>query len=254
MHLPAKPGNLPIIRSLAFLSLEPRHARKTDFPPFADNGLHPCRRPGDAAGVSRAGQLRFQGACSAPAADGSPTQAQEIDKLLELQAHRTPQEEARCKDEADATAFIFADVLGKGFDATDLPRTAALLKDAARQAKIVGGAAKAQWNRRRPFIADARIKPCVDLEQTPSYPSGHATRGMVWALLLAEIYPEHRDALLARGREFGEDRSLAGLHYPSDVAAGQKLGEEIARRMLADPEFRARLDKAKEETLSHAHA
>jgi acid phosphatase (class A) len=181
-------------------------------------------------------------------------QTQEIDKLLDLQAHRTPEEEARCKEEVDATAFIFADVLGKGFNADDLPVTATLMKEVTHQAKVVAGAAKLTWDRKRPFLTDTRIKPCVELEKTSSYPSGHAIRGMVWALVLAEIYPEHRDALLARGREFGEDRVLAGLHYPSDVAAGQKLGAEIAKRLLADPEFRAKLDKAKEEALAHAHA
>ena len=195
----------------------------------------------------------FKALLGDPPADGSPTQMQEIDKVLSLQASRTPQDEARCKEEIDATAFIFADVLGKGFDATDMPVTAALMKEVQQQAKVVAGAAKVQWNRKRPFLTDTRIKPCVELEKTPSYPSGHATRGMVWALILAEIYPDHRDALLARGREFGDDRALGGVHYPSDVAAGQKLGAEIAKRLLADPQFREKLDKAKEEAMSHAH-
>ena len=196
----------------------------------------------------------FKALLGDPPADGSFTQVQEIGILLRLQACRTPQDVDRCKEEVDATAFIFADVLGKEFDAKDLPVTAALLKEVQQQAKVVAGAAKVQWSRKRPFLTDDRIKPCVELEKTPSYPSGHATRGMVWATVLAEIYPEHRDALLARGREFGDDRFVAGLHYPSDVAAGQKLGAEIAKRLLADPEFRAKLDKAKEEATAHAHA
>jgi len=196
----------------------------------------------------------FKALLGDPPADGSPTQVQEIDKLLALQASRTPADESRCKEEVNATAFIFADVLGNGFDAKDMPVTAALLKEVLQQGKVVAGPAKVYWNRKRPYLTDARIKPCVELEKTPSYPSGHATRGMVWALVLAEIYPEHRDALIARGREFGNDRILAGVHYPSDVAAGQKLGTEIAKRLLADPEFRAKLDKAKEEATSHAHA
>ena len=37
------------------------------------------------------------------------------------------------------------------------------------------------------------------------------------------------------------------MHYPSDVAAGQKLGAEIARRLLANPDFRADLREAKQE-------
>jgi membrane-associated phospholipid phosphatase len=196
----------------------------------------------------------FKALLGDPPEDGSPTQTQEVETLLQLQASRTPEQVQRCQDEVNATAFIFADVLGPEFNAKDLPVTAALMKQVLQQTKVVSGAAKAQWNRKRPYVTDPRIKPCVELEKTPSFPSGHATRGMVWGLILAEIYPEHRDALVARGREFGDDRFMAGIHYPSDVAAGQKLGAEIAKRLLADPEFRAKLDKAKMEASAHAHA
>jgi len=52
---------------------------------------------------------------------------------------------------------------------------------------------------------------------------------------------------MARGRQIGDDRFLAGMHYPSDVAAGQKLGAEIARRLLANPDFREQLRQAARE-------
>ena len=162
-----------------------------------------------------------------PPADGSDTQKQEIETLLKLQTNRTPEQVERCRREVDGNAFIFADVLGKWFTAKDLPTTAALMKEVTLQTKVVSSAAKINWNRKRPYLTDERIKPCVAVEKTFSFPSGHATRGMVWATVLAAIYPEHRDELLSRGREFGSDRSIAGLHYPSDVTAGQKLGAEI---------------------------
>jgi acid phosphatase (class A) len=69
----------------------------------------------------------------------------------------------------------------------------------------------------------------------------------VWSLILAELFPEHREALLARGKEFGIDRTLAGMHYPTDVAAGQKLGAEIFRRLMTEPDFKAQLDHARAE-------
>jgi membrane-associated phospholipid phosphatase len=40
---------------------------------------------------------------------------------------------------------------------------------------------------------------------------------------------------------------IAGVHYPRDVAAGQRLGEALARRLLADPGFRAALEAARAE-------
>ena len=195
----------------------------------------------------------FKALLGEPPADGSPTQAREIDTLLQLQANRTPAEEARCKEEVDASAFVFADVLGNWFDAKDLPATAALLKEVTQQAKVVSGAAKAQWNRQRPFLADARIKPCIEIEKTASYPSGHATRGVLWAIILSEIFPEHKDQIMARGRLIGEDRLIAGMHYPSDVEAGQKLGEEIAKKLLDNPDFQIRLKQAKDECRAAGH-
>ena len=43
---------------------------------------------------------------------------------------------------------------------------------------------------------------------------------MVWATILVEIYPDQKEAILARGRQIGTDRSIAGMHWPSDVVAG----------------------------------
>ena len=83
---------------------------------------------------------------------------------------------------------------------------------------------KKKWKRLRPPLADERIHPCVPLETTFSYPSGHATIGAFWATILAEMFPADRDIILARGTQIGFDRLIAGMHWPSDVIAGAKAG------------------------------
>lgn len=80
-----------------------------------------------------------------------------------------------------------------------------------------------------------------------SYPSGHSTRGMADALILAELVPDARQALLDRGRRIGFDRVIAGVHFPSDVVAGRVLGQAIARALLADPRFRTAVKAAQAE-------
>jgi membrane-associated phospholipid phosphatase len=80
-----------------------------------------------------------------------------------------------------------------------------------------------------------------------SYPSGHSTRGTVFALLLAELFPGQREAILAKGREAGWLRVQGGVHYPSDIYAGRVLGQELARDFLHRPEFQADLAAAKAE-------
>jgi acid phosphatase (class A) len=187
-----------------------------------------------------------------PPADGSAAHRAEIERMLVLQAQRTPAEEARCKSEEEVT--VFADVLGPWFNASNLPRTAKLMDVVYDQAREVSAASKIIWKRKRPPLYDPRIKPCVVLEKSYSYVSGHATRGITWGSLLAEIFPEQREAIMDRGKQIGTDRTLAGMHYPSDVAGGQMLGAEIARHLLADPRFVAEMARVKQECRAAATA
>jgi len=184
---------------------------------------------------------------SGPPAPGSDEQKQEIAKLLEWQEKRTASDVARCKSEEDPDPFIFSDVLGDKFAEKSLPVTATLLKQVQGDIKGFTNVAKAKWERKRPPYADDRIKPCVEMEENGSYPSAHAVRGVVWTRILAEIFPDKKDQLLKRGLLMGEDRVIAGIHFPSDVAAGQKLGDALADKLLADPNFQKALKEAKAE-------
>jgi hypothetical protein len=200
-----------------------------------------------------ADQFDFKSLLGDPPPDNSPEHKAEVNHMLDLQAARTSEEERRCKDEEEVTVFAFSTVLGDDFNAKNLPVTTKVMSEALADTKIVTNAAKLTWRRVRPPLAEPRIHPCVKLEHTASYPSGHATRGIVWATLLAEIFPDKRDAILARGKQIGDDRVLAGMHYPSDVVAGQKLGAEIAVKLLANADFKAELDKARAECAAGLH-
>jgi acid phosphatase (class A) len=67
---------------------------------------------------------------------------------------------------------------------------------------------------------------------------------------LTEIAPDRADALLARGRSFGESRVICGVHWQSDVVAGRLVGAGTVARLHADPVFRADLEAARKELLS----
>jgi len=209
--------------------------------------------PATPAHFVTADQFDFKALLGDPPADGSREHKEEVDRMLDLQASRTPEEEHRCREEEEVTAFAFSTVLGEEFNPKNLPTTAKVMAEASADSKGVANAAKLIWRRVRAPLAEPRIHSCVKLEHTASYPSGHATRGMVWAMLLADIFPEKRDALLARGKQIGDDRFLAGMHYPSDVVAGQKLGAEIAAKLLGNAEFKAELEKARAECATSVH-
>ena len=192
-------------------------------------------------------QFDFDALIGKPPADDSPQHVAEADQMLAIQDHRTAQEVKRCKAEEKVDPFIFAEVLGDWFKPKNLPQTTQLLTEITTESTEIAKAAKDKYGRIRPPVADKRIHPCVSLEKTPSFPSGHATRGVVWGTLLSEIFPDKREALMARGKLIGQDRVIGGMHYPSDVVAGQKLGAAIAKKLMENEQFKAQFEKVKEE-------
>ena len=106
------------------------------------------------------------------------------------------------------------------------------------------------WKRPRPYIADpVRFDKVIepDPNATPTYPSGHATRATLYALILVELFPEHRDEILAKARESGWLRVQGGVHTPLDIFAGRTLGQAIAQAFLRNPEFQHDLAEVKAE-------
>ena len=174
---------------------------------------------------------------SAPPEAGSEQQIAESATMLHWQNRRTAEDVMRCRAESNCDAFIFSEVLGDWFNARSLPITADLLDKTTHDLKGLIDAAKQKFDRPRPYVTDPRIHPCVELEKTFSYPSGQATCGIVWASVLSEIFPEYKERLFEVGQRIGDDQAIAGVHYPSDVAAGQKFGAEVAHWLLQNPRF-----------------
>jgi len=68
--------------------------------------------------------------------------------------------------------------------------------------------------------------------------------------VLAEVFPEKKEAILQIGRDIGWDRVLIGKHFLSDIQAGRVLGQAIVRELLASPAFQHDLAEAKAEIRS----
>lgn len=182
-----------------------------------------------------------------PPADNSDTTRKEIELVLQKQTSRTPQEVVRIKQEVHLKVWLFQDALGSWFTEKNLPATAALFQRVDATEHPIIESAKKDWNRPRPFLQDSRIHPPIDLPKNASYPSGHSTVGNLFALILAEIAPDLKDTIQARGLQIGDDRIIAGVHFPSDVDAGHTLARDLFAKFVANPEFQADLAKAKAE-------
>ena len=180
----------------------------------------------------------------APPKPDSDEAKQEMDVVLRVQEKRTEAEVARAESEAKLKMTAFAAVIGPWFTAENLPLTAKLINGAEADSKVFSAAAKEKFGRPRPPI-DERVKPTIQGEDEPSYPSGHATRGMLFGSILCELDPEQKDALMDRAKEIGWDRVIAGVHYPSDIIAGRVLGQALFQAMSANTAFQQELAAAK---------
>lgn len=183
-----------------------------------------------------------------PPALGSPEDAADRESTFRIYSARTPEEVATGKAEHKVTIFAFTPAIGPFFQRGKFPLTEALFKDIEAEIKAVVDSAKNTWKRPRPFVADpARFTDPGDPEKSPGYPSGHSTRGTAFALILAELFPGQRAALLEKGRAIGWVRVEIGVHTPLDIYAGRVLGQALAQAFLRDPAFQQDLAAAKAE-------
>lgn len=158
--------------------------------------------------------------------------------VVQMEANRKQRQKAINQDEW--SFWNFDEIIGKKFNKTKLPNTALAFEAVRGEVSKVVKYLKDFYRVNRPYQADARIdgKKLKSQPRGSSYPSGHSTHGMFWALLLSEFRPDLKEKLLAHGREIGWHRIVVGAHYPSDVHTGFYLGSKIAERYLSSDAFK----------------
>ncbi len=187
-----------------------------------------------------------------PPADDSIAGRADLETILQVQADRTPAQEARARRVASHTPFLMGSaVMGAWFTAENLPRTAAIMQAVRKQTSEVAAAFKSTWDRPRPSARDPRVHPCVPVPTNASYPSGHSTAASVWAAIFSAAFPEHAADFAAQAQETRWARVLGGVHFPTDVQSGRLLGERIAARMLASPEMPKALEEMRAEVAAY---
>ena len=85
----------------------------------------------------------------------------------------------------------------------------------------------------RPHQLDAAIVPLFPVPNFPSYPSNHSTFSAARSEVLAYLFPTRADFVRAVGREAGDSRIWAGIHFPMDNAAGVQLGKSVAQVFIS---------------------
>lgn len=181
-----------------------------------------------------------------PADDSAQTRA-ELAEVLRWQVTRSQAQAERAAADAVENVWRFAEVMGPAFRPEALPVFSAFFDRVVATEGAVVDPAKDTWRRTRPHRLSDLVRPAVRISSSGSWPSGHATVGTLMGIVLADMVPERRAEIMARAREYADNRVVGGIHYPSDVEMGRISGSVIAARIMALDAFRAEQAAARAE-------
>lgn len=183
-----------------------------------------------------------------PANDSAETKA-EIGEILTIQVTRTKAMEDRAIADAEEDVWRFSDVIDSPkFTKENLPRFAAFFDRVVATEGAVVDPAKDVWKRPRPHLLyPDLVKPVVPLSKSGAYPSGHTTVGTLMGIVLSNMVPEKKAAIMARAWEYGHNREVGGIHYASDIEAGRIAGTVIAETIMTHPDYKAEYEAARTE-------
>jgi membrane-associated phospholipid phosphatase len=85
----------------------------------------------------------------------------------------------------------------------------------------------------RPGQLDTSIVPLFPAPNFPGYPSNHSTFSWARAEVAAYVFPHRAEAIRALAKEAGDSRIWAGIHFEMDNQAGDRLGRDVARKVIA---------------------
>lgn len=117
----------------------------------------------------------------------------------------------------------------------DPPRAArayALLASVYYDAFIASNDGKFAYWYLRPSQLDENITPLFPVPNFPSYPSNHSTLSTARSEVLAYLFPGRAEFIRAIGKEAGDSRIWAGIHYDMDNRAGVALGKAVAGKFI----------------------
>jgi membrane-associated phospholipid phosphatase len=124
-------------------------------------------------------------------------------------------------------AITAEEMIERGIPTPIATRHMALLHAAVHDAVVSAFHYKAAYQRARPNVVDQEINASLPTPSSPSYPSEHAAVAGAASEVLSYLFPDKAQKFRAMAEEAGRSRSVAGVAFPSDVAAGLALGRAI---------------------------
>ena len=119
-----------------------------------------------------------------------------------------------------------------GVDEATAARILATMHMAGVDAFIACHDAKYTYWVPRPTQVDPGIRLAIGLPNHPSYPSNHACISGTIGLVLDGFFPDQGGRYFAMGRQAGESRVYAGIHYRFDLDEGFGIARKLSAKVL----------------------
>ena len=144
--------------------------------------------------------------------------------------------------------FGVESILGIDLSRDLTPEIILLCERAATDASTANTAVKNKYQRLRPFFTfkEESLKPWTDEEEgkTLSYPSGHSSRGYIFALALCTVAPDHTTEIMLRAQDYALNRVICGHHWKTDTDASLLLAATMFANVVCTEGYQAQLKKA----------
>lgn len=182
-----------------------------------------------------------------PANSSLRTEA-ELSLLHEYVALRTPERVAQILAEREADGIkVGPEVITTYMSDPRYVKTGEAIGQLLDEINPIVMRIKNKFDRVRAHKLDPTLTTVIDVPEHGAYPSGHSTQAHAIAFLLTAIAPERKAEFESDALRVAVNREIAGVHYPSDSAAGRLLGRQIVDLMLANQDFAALVEGAKRE-------
>ncbi len=214
---------------------------------------HPClaeKMPATLTPYFEANSIDFD-VLEAPKNPQSAEKQQEVNQIIALQKSVTKAQIDAAKNQFAIEVDKFVSFVDPDLTAQKYPHFFNLLLKTRVTAQEVKDRMKDHWHSSHPYQVSKKVKALIQTDRFYSYPSGHASKLYVLSYVIGDLLPQRKEQFLTKTKEISQIRILIGEHFPSDIAAGQKLADIIYRKLLTNKEFQKDFAAAKKELNSY---
>jgi hypothetical protein len=101
---------------------------------------------------------------------------------------------------------------------------------------------KQRFARVRPSVLADDLSAAIDAPSYPAYPAEVAANAQLFANVLGYVDPSAADDYKTQAQVIARRSEIAGLHFPSDSAAGVKIADEYFDLLLQNPDAKSAID------------